>query len=125
MSVIKAFNNHFQEFVEDILRVFPENKQIKKAKLALEMLNIANPKLILVFWRDNIYQKYKSQIDNADIEFFVTKDYKDDVVGEENNRILNAIDNFRQPVKDMSPENKEKVIKYIQNLSQLSMMYNN
>lgn len=123
MSVVKAFNSHFQEFMEDILNVFPDNKQIKKAKIALEMLNKANPKLILLFWRDSIYTKYKEEIDSNNIEFFIHKDYSNDIIGDENNRILSAIDNFREPIKNMGTDNQEKCMKYIQNLSKLSSMY--
>ena len=29
MSILKAFNNHFIEFLDDVLNVFPDDKNIK------------------------------------------------------------------------------------------------
>ena len=31
MSILKAFNNHFIEFLDDVLNVFPDDKNIKTA----------------------------------------------------------------------------------------------
>lgn len=124
MSIVKAFNNHFQELLEDILSVFPDNKQIKKAKMGLEMLQKANPKLILLFWREKVYNKYRTEIDNGDIDFFLNKDYKDDIVDDQyNNEINQSIDKLREPVKNMGLDNQNKVMKYLQNLSKLSLLY--
>jgi hypothetical protein len=36
MSVSKAFNNHFMEFLEDVMGVLPGNKNIKTAKFSIE-----------------------------------------------------------------------------------------
>ena len=36
MSLLKAFNNHFLEFIEDVIKIFPENLDIMTAKTFLE-----------------------------------------------------------------------------------------
>jgi hypothetical protein len=41
----------------------------------------------------------------------------------ETNNLLDKIDGLRQPVREMSEENKAKVIKYLQNLKKLSDLY--
>jgi hypothetical protein len=38
---------------------------------------------------------------------------------------MEGIDRLRQPVKEMVPENREKTMKYIQNLTKLSLLYEN
>ena len=32
MSILKAFNSHFLEFLDDVLTVFPTDKNIKTAR---------------------------------------------------------------------------------------------
>ena len=44
---------------------------------------------------------------------------------QKNNKVLQAIEKLRQPIKNMGEDNKEKCLKYIQNLTQLSSLYYN
>ena len=39
-SLLKAFNNHLLEFVEDVIRIFPENLDIKTGKLNQVLVNL-------------------------------------------------------------------------------------
>jgi hypothetical protein len=124
MSLLSAFNNHLVEFMEDVENIFPEDRDIKKAKTAIEMMKKANPRMLILIWKANIAVPYNNYIENGDIEFFLEKDYKQDFQGTDSEKkILDAIDRFRQPIKNMSESNKEKAMKYIQNLTKLSMMY--
>ena len=125
MTILKAFNNHFIEFIEDVHSIFPEDKDIKKAKMALEMLKKANPKLIIMVWKDCITRPYKAQIESGDISFFLEKDYGNDVSSADNaTAIMDAINRLREPIRNMGQENQSKTMKYIQNLTKLSDMYN-
>jgi len=124
MSILTAFNNHFEDFVDDVLRIFPDNMDLKKAKLTIEMLRKANPRSILLIWRDYIANKYREQIENSDISFFIEKDYSSDVTDmDRNERVMEIIEKMRTPVRDMGEENQKKAMKYIQNLTKLSDMY--
>ena len=124
MSILTAFNNHFEDFVDDVLRIFPDNMDLKKAKLTIEMLRKANPRSILLIWRDYIANKYREQIENSDISFFIEKDYSSDVTDmDRNERVMEIIEKMRQPVREMGAENQKKAMKYIQNLTKLSDMY--
>lgn len=124
MSVLKAFNNHFMEFVDDVQSIFPENNDIKKAKNGIEMLRKANPRMIIMIWREHIADPYRDQIEAGDISFFIDKDYSKDVSHADNARsIMEAVDRLRGPIRDMGSENQVKAMKYIQNLTKLSMMY--
>ena len=38
--------------------------------------------------------------------------------------IIDKIDKLRQPVREMSSENQVKVLKYLQNLKKLCILYN-
>lgn len=124
MSVLKAFNNHLLEFLTDVAATFPEDRDIRKAKSALEMLKKANPRAIILIWKSHITDRYAEQIENGDIRFFIDKDYSFDLQGADNNsEILNCINRLRGPVKEMGEDNQLKTMKYIQNLTKLSKLY--
>jgi len=125
-TILTAFNDHFMEFVNDIISVFPDDADILTAKNSFTLIRKANPKMIIKIWHKYVVEKYESVIDSGDISFFITKDYKDDLTNAENSeKITEAIDRLRNPVKLMTPEDQQKVMKYIQNLKKLSTVYQN
>jgi hypothetical protein len=124
-SILRAFNTHFFDFIEDLLGIFPNNNDLVVAKTSFDTIKKANPTAIIKAWLKFVYHPYKDVIDNGDISFFFDKDYSDDLSTVSNaNKILNIIDTLREPIKEMGDANKEHTTKYIQNLSKLSMMYN-
>jgi hypothetical protein len=121
MSILSAFNDHFAEFINDIQAVFPEDIDILAAKNALLTIRKANPKMIIKIWNTFIVGKYKKEIELGDLDFFMNKDYSNDVsVSQHSDKIMESIDRLREPIRNMSPENQLKVMKYIQNLTKLS-----
>jgi len=125
-NILSAFNTHFIEFISDVQSVFPENADVLTAKNSLMLIRKANPKMIIKIWKSNIVDKYKAQIESGDISFFIEKDYSSDLSkAEYSDKIMEGIDRLRKPIKDMAPENREKTMKYIQNLSKLCMLYEN
>jgi hypothetical protein len=122
-SVLTVFNDHFAEFVDDIYNVFPNDPDILTAKNALYACRKANPKLLVKIWIKYVVTPYKQQIDAGDIQFFIDKDYANDLSSADNSdKIMNSIDRLRNPVRQMSSENQAKTMKYIQNLSKLALM---
>jgi hypothetical protein len=122
-NLLTVFNDHFAEFVSDIQSVFPDDPDILTAKNSLLAIRKANPKLLVKIWIKYVYSPYKGQIDNGDINFFLTKDYASDLTRSDiSEKIMEAIDRLRNPIKNMNPENQAKTMKYIQNLSKLSIM---
>ena len=69
MSVSKAFNNHFMEFLEDVMVVLPGNKNIKTAKFYVTNLNRLNPTLVIKAWHLYCVLPYSEQIENGDFSF--------------------------------------------------------
>jgi hypothetical protein len=120
-NILTAFNDHFEEFVNDIQRVFPENTDILIAKNAILAARKVNPKLIVKIWKSYVVSKYREEIESGNIEFFINNDYKNDVsVFVTSDKITEAIDKLRDPVKKMNADEQEKIIKYIQNFTKLS-----
>ena len=120
-NMLSVFNDHFFEFITDIQNVFPEDIDILSSKNALFAIRKLNPKMIVKIWKSYITNKYRNQIESNDISFFLTKDYSIDVDSTGNSdKIMEYINKLREPIKQMSEENKIKVMKYIQNLTKLS-----
>jgi len=123
-TLLTAFNDHFIEFLDDIIRVFPEDADILTSKNSVLLIRKANPRLIIQIWKSYIVDKYKSVIEEGNIDFFINKDYSGDVANAENStKIVEVIDRLRNPVKSMKPEEQEKTMKYIQNLTKLATLY--
>lgn len=124
-SILRAFNAHFFDFIDDLISIFPNNSDLSLAKTTFDTIKKANPSTIVKAWLKFVYLPYENVINAGDISFFFDKDYSDDLTNVSNsNKILNMIDTFRTPIKEMGDVNKEHTTKYIQNLSKLSMMYN-
>jgi hypothetical protein len=120
-NILTAFNDHFSDFINDVQSVFPEDHDILTAKNALTAIRKANQKMIVKIWKAFIADKYREEIEAGDITFFANKDYSSDVsVSQNSDKIMESIDRLRTPIKNMSPENQAKTMKYIQNLTKLS-----
>ena len=125
-TILTAFNNHFIEFVDDINTVFPDDPDLLTAKNSLLMIRKANPKKIIEIWVSFVVGKYSSEIEEGNIDFFINKDYSDDISQTSTgnpDKIIQAIDRLRAPIKLMTEENQQKTMKYIQNLTRLSKLY--
>lgn len=119
--IIKGFNKHFDEFIEDIQVIFPQDDEVKTMKSLLFLFKKTNPRLVLEYWNTFIRIPYQKPIENGDISFFINKDYSVDVTMTDN--ISNFIERLKGYVKDMTEENQKKSMKYIQNLCSLTKLY--
>lgn len=125
-NILTAFNTHLIDFITDIITIFPEKKGLRVTKTALQTWRRLNPRSIIQTWKEGITDKYQKEIMSGNADFFLQKDYITDISGCENSRyILSAIERLREPLSSMGTENKEKAIKYVQNLTKLSILYFN
>jgi hypothetical protein len=123
-SLLTAFNEHFIEFLNDVQSVFPTDPDILAAKNSLSLIRKANPKLFIKAWVSYVVGKYQNMIEEGNIDFFIHKDYAEDLVDTENqSKIIEGIDRLRKPISTLTKENQQKVMKYLQNLNKLAMMY--
>ncbi len=122
--VLRGFNKLFFAFLDDIISIYPDNVEMMTAKESATTFKRINPTSIIKVWYSNIYLQYKAQIDSGNIDFFTEKDYSTDLSDVNDMKsVLSMIDNVRDPIKNMSPKNKEHVAKYIQDLCKLSTAY--
>ena len=125
-TLSKSFNTHFFDFLNDISSILVENKDIEKSKVFFETIKRANPTIIIKSWYNYVYIPYKDIIDKGDCNFFLEKDYQEDILKFVNSKdIIEGINRIRDPIKNMTIENQQHSMDYIKNLSKLSLMYNN
>ena len=123
-TITRTFNTHFIDFINDIITIFPEKNEIQTAKTAFETMKRSNPSFVIRMWYSHIYLKYSDAIEKGDIDFFFNKDYNSDLSEtKSNNEIMSFINEIREPLKNMNVTNREHSIKYIQNLSKLSVLW--
>lgn len=123
-QILKAFNDHFEEFVADVHTVFPNNDDIATVKKTISELRKANPRMILMVFKEHVISKYRTEIVAGNINFFIDKDYTGDLESKGSSKlILEKIDCLREPVRNMSKDEQTKVIKYLQNLNKLCDLY--
>ena len=99
-TVCKAFNKHFFDFIEDLLVILPDSKEISFAKNSFTTVNRFNVSLLIKQWYSNVYIPYGEQIENNDIEFFLQKDYSSDLKqnkdAKQSEEIIKMIENIHQ-----------------------------
>ena len=122
-NILTAFNDHFIDFVSDVQNVFPDDIDILATKNALIAIRKANPKMIVKIWNKFIVGKYRPEIEAGNIDFFISKDYSQDVSAASNSdKIMETINRLREPIRQMTPMSQAKTMKYIQNLTKLAAM---
>jgi len=123
-TVLKAFNNHLFEFIDDVISAFPNNNDIKTTKTFFEITKKGNATLLIKVWYTYVYIPYNELLEADDLDYFINKDYSNDISNLQNmSEILISIDKIRNPIKEMSDENKQHSLKYLKNLNKLSKMY--
>ena len=123
-QVLTAFNDHFIEFLDDVCNVFPDNKDIMSAKNALITFRKMNPKLLISVFKDSVANVYREELFNGNLDYFVEKDYSNDIFDIDNtSNILEKINKLRDPIKNMNETEQTKVLKYMNNLIKLCDIY--
>tara|TARA_Y100000389_G_C17461788_1_gene522332 strand:- start:2897 stop:3295 length:399 start_codon:yes stop_codon:yes gene_type:complete len=124
-TLTRAFNNLFFDFINDIINIYPENRDIAKAKTSFETIKKMNPSLVIKMWHPIVYVPYQKEINSGNMEFFFKKNYADDVakMGNNSEEILKLIDKVRGPISTMNSVNQGHCAKYVQKLSKLGMVY--
>jgi hypothetical protein len=124
--ILKSFNTHFFDFLNDLSNILINNNEINQTKIFFETVKKANPTIIIKSWYSFVYIPYKEIIEKGDCRFFLEKNYENDILNFHNSKqIMEGINRIREPIKNMTIENQQQCMDYIKNLSKLSLIYNN
>jgi hypothetical protein len=125
-TLLRTFNTLYFQFLEELISIFPENIDIKSSKTFFEITKKANPSLLIKIWKTYVSGPYGETLAQGDLDYFINKDYSEDLVNLNNAAdILKAIDKLRAPIKELSEENKNHSLDYLQKLNKLSDAYSN
>tara|TARA_Y100001970_G_C14213641_1_gene848394 strand:+ start:853 stop:1233 length:381 start_codon:yes stop_codon:yes gene_type:complete len=116
----KTFNTHLQEFIDDVISIYPKELDLLTSRTFISGVMKVKPRIIIEYWYQNIYLLYKNQIDQGDFDFFLEKDYNNDVAS---NDVLSGIEKMRVKIACLSQDSKDKAVAYAKNLSKLSVLY--
>jgi len=119
-TIMRAFNNHFTELLDDIIGIYPDNVEVLTAKKSFETFRKMNPSSIIKAWHLYVYLPYSKYIEDGDLSFFFEKDYSSELDSDE---VLKMIERVRTPFRQMSDSDKEQTKKYLKNLNKLSVVY--
>ena len=97
--ILKAFNNQLSEFLDDLLAILPGEKDLMVLSTFMKTIIMGKPRKIIEVWNKYITIKYKDEILNGQIEYFLNKDYREDLQDASSNEALVAIDKLRNQIK--------------------------
>jgi hypothetical protein len=104
-----------------ISNTFPYDLDVTMAKNKLYAIKQFNPKMIVKIWKTYIADKYKELIQNGDLNFFIEKNYDEDLDQVSNsNKIMNCVNRLRDPIRKMEKDKQELTMSFIQDLSKIS-----
>ena len=114
--LIDTFFNQFTDFLKQLENMYPDDTDFPVFITTLDLLKSTNPMLVVKFVKENIVDLYKDKILNKDESFFLDQDYT-----QHGDVDLNIVHKLKKYVKDMSPNSKDVVWKYIELIMKLSM----
>lgn len=117
------FNKCSCEFIQIIVKEFPDDIDVIYAKNTIYALQKTNPRILIQYWLTYIYIPNKESIHNLDISFIVNDDYKalEEFRGGE--QVREVLVRLRQPISNLNDDIKKKASTCILNMSKLSFLY--
>jgi hypothetical protein len=108
---LKCFNDKFEEFVKELIELYPDDKDFKILKNSFNLLKMADFRkpfsLFIVYSVD-----YESYVMNKDETFFLNHDY-DEIKQGDSNFTDTLMMKLKGYWKTLTEENKEIIWKYL------------
>jgi hypothetical protein len=128
LNVIKCFNEKMNEFVSDLLKLYPNDTDFQTLKTSLSMLHLVDDRKLMRLFRKYVHDDYKTKLLNKNDDFFLNHDYNEEV-GEFGDDKVDLSNGLIKKLKDywvnISEENKEIIWKYFKVLILLCDKYDN
>jgi hypothetical protein len=118
-SIIKLFNTHIIDFIDDISIILKDPTELLFLKKKIKQLILINSSKFIKLWHDTSL-KYYIEIEQKNYNYFLNKSYIQVIRDKE---YLDIIERYLIEVRDDSERNKEKIMDYIYNLTELSKIY--
>jgi fructosamine-3-kinase len=123
-TIIHLFIKHFNEFIEDVESVFPEDKEIASLKDFLSLYSMINKTALIDLWTRYVSDAYRKEIESKNFNFFIDKDWDHDLRHTANKNIISEkLSHIKDCVREMDEDNKTKALNYVENLIKISDLY--
>ena len=124
MDYNERFNETFKEFMQDLIRVFPEDVEFRMYELAIQSTMTYYPTYIGEMFFEKVTLPFEDKIMQRDTTFFLTHDYTD-VLDNPHKEANAIIEKIKDCWVNMVDDNKEIVWKYFRILVLLSKKIQN
>lgn len=118
MDYNERFNETFKEFMQDLIRVFPEDVEFRMYELAIHSTMTYYPTYVGEMFYEKVTLPYEEKIMKRDSTFFLTHEYAD--VASQHKEANAIIDKVKDCWMNMMEENQEIVWRYFRVLVLLS-----
>ncbi len=112
--IVKAFNEHLLELYRDLKIIFPKNNDVRAGKTMVETLGKFNHKKMIHIWY--MYITFINHNFQEECEINGTENQQEN---------MEWMESLKKLWVELNGENKLKTIKYFQNLTKMSELYNN
>lgn len=117
MDYTEKFCDTIQEFLADLIKVFPNDTDMQVYHVGLKGLCMMCPEKVYGEFYESVVVPYYERIRTKDEEFFMNHDFNDVKEVPDGARILNKTMGYW---KSLNPNDKETVWKYLRVLCTLS-----
>ena len=119
----QLFCTQLIEFMDDIISIFPNNLDLKTGKTFIVGLTKVSKKKLIGIWKTSVVDVYEEAILKGDKEYFINKDYSEDLGEVGTDKMMSVIEDVRALMRKTSEKNKEKAMKDLQNLTKICKLY--
>lgn len=107
---ISCFNSKFEEFIKDMISIYPNDKDFKMMKNSFSLLKMADEKKPVALFA-KFGNKFEKPVKEKNEDFFLNRSYDD--VADESNFTDGLINKLKDYWKELSAENKDIVWNYL------------
>lgn len=121
MIYLEKFNDTFKEFIEDLIRIFPEDPEFRVYEIAITTALNTDETLVINIFNQHVDIPYSEKLLKKDNEFFISHKYEH--ILNINSNAMDIIDKIKIYWCQMSEDVKETVWKYFKVLILLNRKY--
>ena len=115
--LIDAFFNTYEDFMNQMIAVYPDDRDFPLYKSGLSMFRRVNPAIIVgKTWK--WVSKFEGQISARDERFFLEYDYSSDTEGEE--PLEQTLEKLRSMWRELNDHNRKVVWDYVNLIMELA-----
>ena len=121
MIYLEKFNDTFKEFVEDLIRIFPDDPDFRMYELAIITALNTDELLVINIFNEHVVQQYGDKLLNKDNDFFINHSY--DNILDSNMSSIDVIQKIKGYWCDITNDTRETIWKYFRVLILLDRKY--